>query len=94
MKRNANGFVVFENKREEVEYMRQWIKDHPGPWQQCPSCHSFYQSKTKPRPDAKCAQCRVMTKQSDPLMPNRRPGADPPKKIRGSRDRRDWADYH
>lgn len=90
----VNGFKVFENKREETEYMRQWMADHPGLWQRCPTCLSYYQSKKKPGPGDTCAQCRAMTKASDPLMPNRKPGADPPKKIRGSRDRRDWADYH
>lgn len=86
----VSGFKVFDNKKEETEYMRQWMAAHPGPWQRCPTCLSFYQSKNKPKAGARCAQCREMTKASDPLMPNRKPGTE---RLRGSRDRRDWGHY-
>lgn len=94
MKKDKNGNVIFESKKEEVEWMRQWIAEHPGPWQQCPTCLSFHLSKTKPRPGSACAQCRGTGKSEDEaLMPTRKPGF-PTQHIRGSRDRRDWAEYH
>mgnify|MGYP001607464389 CR=1 FL=1 len=94
MKRDARGFIVFENKKEEAEWMRVWMLEHPGCWVQCPTCRSWHLSKTKPRPGSQCAQCRGQGKvEEGQLMPNRKPGF-PTQHVRGSRDRRDWADYH
>lgn len=90
MHRNERGHIVFDSVKEEVEWMRQWMADHPGPWVQCPTCRAFHLSKTKPRPGSRCAQCRESTKKDDPLMPNRKPGHE---HIRGSRDRREWGHY-
>lgn len=92
MKRDKNGHVVFESKKEEVEWMRQWMAEHPGCWVQCPTCLSFHLSKTKPKPTDRCAQCRTSVRDAAE-MPDRKPGS-PAQHIRGSRDRRDWANYH
>lgn len=90
MKRSPKGFVVFESKKEEIEWMRRWIADHPGPWQQCPTCLSFHLSKKKPAPNSRCVQCPP--KHVDEHYPDKKPGF-PTQHVRGSRDRRDWANY-
>jgi len=91
VKTTKEGYLVFESVKEEQEWVHRYMAEHPGSWVQCPTCLSWRQSKNKPRPDSRCAQCPPKS-QSDEgaAMPDRKPGV----KIRGSRDRRDWANYH
>lgn len=70
------------------EYMGQWIADHPGCWVQCPDCGFWRMTVNK---KGRCPN-HPMPKPGDRVAESPQTPT-PPKKIRGSRDRRGWANY-
>lgn len=66
---------------EYQAYMKQWMIDHPGNWVQCEDCGNWVLGKKKN--ETKC-----------PFHPMAKNPGERATKIRGSRDQRDWANYH